>query len=58
MEKLEFLNEYRKGLKELTFNSKPIINNLSMIAEENIRFYKEITFAVEERIQEVNNYIK
>jgi pre-mRNA cleavage complex 2 protein Pcf11 len=32
----EAARKYRHALRDLTFNSKPIINNLTMLAHENI----------------------
>jgi hypothetical protein len=36
MEPEEVAKKYRNALRDLTFNSKPIINNLTMFAHGNI----------------------
>ena len=45
--------EYASELLDLTFNSKPIINNLTIIAGENIPAGSEIVRIIEDRILKV-----
>jgi pre-mRNA cleavage complex 2 protein Pcf11 len=54
----EIATEYRTSLEDLTFNSKPVINMLTMVAEENIEHAEEITRVIQERIQKVHNRIQ
>ncbi|KAL0485426.1 pre-mRNA cleavage complex 2 protein [Acrasis kona] len=42
--------QYATALKELNSSSKPHINNLTTIAKENKRFYKDIVAEIENRI--------
>ncbi|XP_036176569.1 pre-mRNA cleavage complex 2 protein Pcf11-like [Myotis myotis] len=39
--------EYQSSLEDLTFNSKPYINMLTILAEENLPFAKEIVSLIE-----------
>uniref|UniRef100_G1PRY9 Pre-mRNA cleavage complex 2 protein Pcf11 n=1 Tax=Myotis lucifugus TaxID=59463 RepID=G1PRY9_MYOLU len=39
--------DYQSSLEDLTFNSKPYINMLTMVAEENLPFAKEIVSLIE-----------
>uniref|UniRef100_A0A672LWR7 Pre-mRNA cleavage complex 2 protein Pcf11 n=1 Tax=Sinocyclocheilus grahami TaxID=75366 RepID=A0A672LWR7_SINGR len=42
--------EYQSSLEDLTFNSKPHINMLTILAEENIQFTKDIVAIIEAQI--------
>uniref|UniRef100_A0A8C8UG73 Uncharacterized protein n=1 Tax=Peromyscus maniculatus bairdii TaxID=230844 RepID=A0A8C8UG73_PERMB len=38
----DICHDYQSSLEDLTFNSKPHINMLTIVAEENLPFAKEI----------------
>ena len=48
--------EYASSLEDLTFNSKPLINMLTMLAEENRQLAAQIVKLIEKRIYEVNSF--
>ncbi|CAG9762223.1 unnamed protein product [Ceutorhynchus assimilis] len=50
--------EYMSSLADLTFNSKPLINVLTMLAEENLSNAKTIVEAIEEQLAKVNTDVK
>ena len=54
----EIAAEYRTSLEDLTFNSKPVINMLTMVAEENIEHAEEITRVIQERINKVHDRVQ
>ena len=48
-----FIDQYASALDVLTFNSKPIINQLTTMADENKAHATEIVEKIESRIKEV-----
>lgn len=49
----EFAKEYLSSLVDLTYNSKPLIDMLTILAEENIEHGQVIVDAVEQHISKV-----
>ena len=45
--------EYESSLEDLTFNSKPLINVLTMLAEENSQYASSITKLIAKRTRQV-----
>lgn len=45
--------EYQSSLEDLTFNSKPHINMLTILAEENLQFSTDIVAIIEAQIAKV-----
>lgn len=45
--------DYQSSLEDLTFNSKPHINMLTILAEENVPFAKDIVSLIEAQIAKV-----
>jgi len=52
----EAVDDFRSSLADLTFNSKPLINMLTMLAEENAQYAEQIVRVIEEHIVQVKNY--
>lgn len=50
----EIKAEYTSSLADLTFNSRPLINVLTMLAEENIQNAPDIVEAIETHLTKVN----
>ncbi|XP_036393585.1 pre-mRNA cleavage complex 2 protein Pcf11-like [Megalops cyprinoides] len=50
----EVCKDYQSSLADLTFNSKPHINMLTILAQENLRFAKDIVAIIEAQIYKVN----
>jgi pre-mRNA cleavage complex 2 protein Pcf11 len=49
----EVAEDYESSLSDLTVNSKPLINMLTMLADENITHAPVIAQAVEKHLQKV-----
>lgn len=47
------LSEYQASLAELTFNSKPHINMLTVLAEENVHYASDIVKIIEKQLNQV-----
>ena len=47
------MREYKASLEDLSFNSKPVINTLTILADENKKFAAEVVMLLETRIKEV-----
>ena len=52
----EAVEEYKSSLSDLTFNSKPLINMLTMLAEDNAQYAKKIVQVIEAHLQKVSFY--
>lgn len=50
--------EYQSSLEDLTYNSKPHINMLTILAEENLNFAKDIVAIIEAQISKVFIHIE
>ena len=51
------LQDFEKALEDLTFNSKPLINDLTMAAEKYKPIAKSIVKKIEERVLEVASFL-
>jgi len=49
----EAVEDFKSSLTDLTFNSKPLINMLTMLAEENVLYAEHIVKVIEDHIQKV-----
>ena len=52
----EFVALYVSELADLTFNSKPIINTLTMLASENVNAASSIAAAIEKHLLTVRSW--
>jgi len=50
----EAVEDFRSSLSDLTFNSKPLINMLTMLADENSQYAEQIAQVIEEHVRQVN----
>lgn len=53
----EIADEYISSLSDLTINSKPLIDMLTMLAEDNVEHAATIVQAVENHLQKVNYHL-
>jgi len=58
IENIDLARDYDAELDQLTFNSKPIINSLTIIADENIQNAADIVALIERRIAENSSTTK
>ena len=49
----EVADNYRETLSTLTFNNKIVINTLTEIAKENIKYASVVVGVIEERLRKV-----
>ncbi|XP_018319947.1 uncharacterized protein LOC108733341 [Agrilus planipennis] len=54
----EVKEEYASSLRDLTFNSKPLISVLTILAEENIQHAKDIVGVIENHLTRVRTEVK
>lgn len=54
MDPVSFRRDYMGRLAELTVNSRPIIQNLSMVAQEYSRYADVVTECIEQHIRRVS----
>lgn len=54
----EIKEEYTSSLQDLTFNSKPLISVLTILAEENVSNAKDIVEAIEAHLSRVRTEVK
>ena len=52
----EVVEEYSSSLADLTFNSKPLINMLTMLADDHVQYAAEIVQVIEAHIQKVLSF--
>lgn len=50
------MEEYRASLEDLTFNSKPLINMLTVLAEENFSYASDLVKLIESQVYQVIIY--
>ena len=50
----EVIEDYTSSLADLTFNSKPLINMLTMLAEDNAQYSEQIVQVIEAHMQKVS----
>ncbi|XP_070554002.1 pre-mRNA cleavage complex 2 protein Pcf11-like [Ptychodera flava] len=51
-EEQAFSEDFKSSLSDLTFNSKPLINMLTMLAEENVAYAPHVVRLIEERLNQ------
>lgn len=53
----EIIDEYSSSLADLKFNSKPLINMLTMLADDNVEHAPAIVQAIENHLLQVINQL-
>lgn len=53
----EVVEDYKSSLSDLAINSKPLINMLTMLAEENKEYAESIVQAIETHILKVFMFV-
>lgn len=49
----DIVESYSSSLQDLTFNSKPLINMLTMLAEDHEQYAPQIVQVIEQHIEQV-----